>query len=155
MADAKIEIKVGAVSFSGEGEGKWLSEQLDKVIEKLPQLANVAPFEPDNGGGSDAGGSSGSTKVKPQGNLAAFLKAKKATTNQVKKFLAAATWLQAAGKDRLTTMEVTKALSDAKQGSLTNPSQCLAHNVSQGFCEKDGKRLFFVTPEGNAELESK
>jgi hypothetical protein len=32
MADAKIEIKVGSVSFSGEGDGKWLSEQLDKVI---------------------------------------------------------------------------------------------------------------------------
>jgi hypothetical protein len=52
MANAKIEIKVGAVSFSGEG--RWLSEQLDKVIEKLPELASIAPAETrdeGNGGG--------------------------------------------------------------------------------------------------------
>ena len=36
MAEAKIEIKVGAVSFSGEGDGQWLSDQLDKVLEKIP-----------------------------------------------------------------------------------------------------------------------
>jgi hypothetical protein len=29
MSEAKIEIKVGEASFSGEGTEKWLSEQLD------------------------------------------------------------------------------------------------------------------------------
>ena len=45
MADAKIDIKVGAVSFSAEGTEKWLSGELDKVLERAPELANIAPSE--------------------------------------------------------------------------------------------------------------
>lgn len=43
MADAKIELKVGAVSFSGEGSEKWLSDELEKVLKKIPELTEVAP----------------------------------------------------------------------------------------------------------------
>lgn len=159
MADAKIDIKVGAVSFSAEGSEKWLSGELDKVLEKAPELANIVPAQ---NGGAGAGGSghgddrsntgSGASK-KPKGTLAGFLKERRATSNQVRKFLATATWLQEHdGKERLTTKEVTNALSDAKQTALTNPSQCLAHNVKQGFCQKDGKKQFYVTPEGIEDL---
>jgi hypothetical protein len=42
MAEAKIEIKVGAVSFSGEGESKWLAEQLDKILTCVPQLSKTS-----------------------------------------------------------------------------------------------------------------
>ena len=155
MADAKIEIKIGAVSFSAEGTEKWLSGELDKVLEKAPELANIVPTR--NGGngagGSSEGGAAPSaapgTGKKLKGTLAGFLKERRATTNQVRKFLATATWLQEHdGKERLTTKETTNALSDAKQTALTNPSQCLAHNVKQGFCQKDGKKQFYVTPEG-------
>jgi len=159
MADAKIDIKVGAVSFSAEGTEKWLSGELDKVLEKAPELANIAPSERSgNGAGASSNGAeptrtgSGAGK-KLKGTLAGFLKERRATTNQVRKFLATATWLQEHdGKERLTTKEITNALSDAKQTALTNPSQCLAHNVKQGFCQKDGKKQFYVTPEGLEDL---
>jgi hypothetical protein len=156
MADAKIDIKVGAVSFSAEGTEKWLSGELDKVLEKVPELANIVPSQNgSNGliktGNATGGGTPGSRKL--AGTLAGFLKERRATTNQVRKFLATATWLQDHdGKERLTTKEITNALSDAKQTGLTNPSQCLVHNVRQGFCQKDGKKQFYVTPEGIADL---
>ncbi|MFZ0959574.1 MAG: hypothetical protein WAO35_01615 [Terriglobia bacterium] len=155
MGDARIEIKVGAVSFSGEGEGKWLSEQLDKVLEKIPELANVVPARPDaereDGTREDAG--KPPTTRKLAGTLASFLREKKAATNQVRKFLATAVWLHDHGnQENLTTKDVTKALSVSKQGSLTNASNCLANNVSKGFCDKAGKKQFYVTDEGRASL---
>lgn len=159
MADARIDIKVGAVSFSAEGTEKWLSGELDKVLEKAPRLANIVPTQigGSSGGASDRGRESSdagpSTRGKVKGTLAGFLKESRATTNQVRKFLATATWLQENdNKERLTTKDVTKALSDAKQVALTNASQCLAQNVKQGFCQKDGKKQFYVTPEGKEDL---
>lgn len=159
MADAKIDMKVGPVSFSAEGSEKWLSGELDKVLEKAPELANTVPTQTGGNdvGVSERGGESSDTgsgtRKKPKGTLAGFLKEHRATTNQVRKFLATATWLQQHDdKERLTTKEITKALSDAKQTALTNPSQCLAHNVKQGFCQRDGKKQFYVTPEGIEDL---
>jgi hypothetical protein len=156
MAEAKIEIKVGAVTFSGEGEGKWLSEQLDKVLEKIPELANVSP----SGGSGDignAGGGSGTSHTGSSaagGTLANFLKSKNATTNQRLKFLASAIWVtDAKKKDQLTTNDVTQALTDAKQVPLSNPSQSLNDNIKQGYCHKTGKQ-FYVTDEGRTALGS-
>jgi hypothetical protein len=149
MAEAKIEIKVGAVSFSGEGEGKWLSEQLDKVLEKIPELARVAPIIGENGGeGSDGKG----TPPKAKGTLASFLNSKNAKSSKTRKFLATALWLHdSTSKPRLSTTEVTKALSNNSQGSVGNASQCLNLNTKQGFCAKDGKQ-FYVTDEGRGEI---
>src|SRR6266403_6229306 len=96
MAEAKIEIKVGGVSFSGEGTEKWLSEQLDKLIEKIPQLSKVPVPKHDDTGGTSTGAGTGAgaaTSQKITGTLAAFSNAKSATTNQVRKFLAASIWL--------------------------------------------------------------
>jgi hypothetical protein len=159
MAEAKIEIKVGAVSFLAEGTEKWLSSELDKVLEKAPELASTVPTESGgNGAGvSDRGGESSDmgsgARDKLKGTLAAFLKEHRATTNQVRKFLATATWLQQSeNKGRLTTQEITNALSGARQTALTNPSQCVAQNVKQGFCQRDGKKQFYVTPEGFEDL---
>ena len=41
MSDTKISIKVGHVEFSGEGNEKWLSEQLDKILVKVPELLRI------------------------------------------------------------------------------------------------------------------
>ena len=149
MGEAKIEIKVGAVSFSGEGDGKWLSEQLDKLLEKIPELAKVqSPQRENEGGETDLP----ATKTKAAGTLASFLKAKKAASNQVRKFLATAVWLHdTQNTDRLTTGDVSKALKQNSQGKLTNASDCLNQNVKGGPCEKDGKH-FFVTEDGRAKL---
>jgi hypothetical protein len=150
MGDARIEVKVGAFSFSGEGTEKWLSGELEKLLVKIPELVDVAP-----GSGSDddagVGGGGAKKKAKP-GTLSAFLREKNATGNQVKKFLATAVWLHdSTGSDRITTAEVRKALKTGNQGKLTNPAGCLNQNVGKGHAEKDGGS-FFVTEPGRTSL---
>lgn len=158
MADAKLEIKVGTVSFTGEGPGDWLAKQLDKVLAKLPELTAIQeketePNDNDAENGDDAPVQKSKTKKGKKVPLATFLKDKKATTNFVRKFLATALWLHdVEGKDKLTTADVTKALSDHKQGSLGNASQKLADNAGKGHIEREGKKLFYVTDEGRTEL---
>jgi hypothetical protein len=151
MADAKIEIKVGGFTFTGEGTEKWLSGELDKLLTKLPELVEAAPAEPAGGKNGDEPGKK-RPKLGKLGTLAQFLRDKSATDNQIKKFLAAAVWLHdTMGKDRLTTGEVKKALRDARQPKLTNPSDALNQNVGKGHAEKEGKS-FFVTDPGRTSL---
>jgi hypothetical protein len=147
MGEAKIDVRVGEVSFSGEGEGKWVAEQFDKMLKHLPDLVAVAPVQAEAGAPSSAPGAG-----KAKATLASFLASTNSKTNQVRRFLATALWLQNSGKTHLTTAEVSKALSDNHQNRLTNPSQCLAENVKQGFCEKSGKKEFYVTDEGRDEI---
>jgi len=156
MSDAKIEIKVGEVSFSGEGTEKWLSEQLDKLIEKIPQLSKIHPQKHSETGGTGTGAGTGAGAAAGQkitGTLAAFLKAKNATSNQVRKFLAAAVWLHDhENRELVNTADVAVALSDARQKELTNPANCLNQNVSKGFCSKKTKNQFFVTEDGRNDI---
>lgn len=149
MADAKIEVKVGAVSFTGEGTESWLSTELEKFIKHVPDLAKVAPAPPADGGGK---GAVDHGQVKKTGTLAAYLTSKNASSNQTRKFLTTALFLQDGGHEHLTTSVVTKTLEDKKQGKLTNASQCLSDNVSAGFCEKKGNKEFYVTEEGKTEI---
>jgi hypothetical protein len=157
MADAKLEIKVGSVSFSGEGSEAWLAEQLDKWLETLPSLhEQSADNNRDDDAldeGDDAGEGTGIENKGRGDSLAAYLKNTKSTGNQARKFLATAAWLESNGKDRVTTGDVTKALSDHKQGKLTNASQCLANNVTAGKIVKDGKRQFYVSEDGSKDLK--
>ncbi|MBS0154490.1 MAG: hypothetical protein JSS38_07840 [Nitrospira sp.] len=83
--------------------------------------------------------------------LRAFLEEKGATKNQVKKFLATAVWLEAKGKNRMQTGDVSKALREASQPRLSNAAQCLNQNAKKGYCEKDGGQ-FFVTDDGKHSL---
>lgn len=154
MTEAKLEIKVGNVSFSGEGQGEWLSKQLDKVLAKLSELADAGTVEPDdsNGGAvSNAGGTHSPSAKKT--TLAAFLKDKNAASNQSRKFLATAAWLHDnENKTRLTTADVTRALTNSNQTRLANASKELGRNNAKGFIEKDGKSQFYVTDDGRVEL---
>lgn len=156
MADAKIEIKVGSLVFSGEGPDTWLSQQLDKILGKASELAQLGDGDTDAGGAGSAAIPPTKTHPpgKPLGTLAAFLKAKNATTNQTRKFLATALWLHdSENNSRVSTSDVNKALNSHNQGRLGNPSQCLSNNVKSGSVVKDGAKQFYVTPEGRAELE--
>ena len=60
MADAKLQVTAGSVSFAGEGTEDWLSKQLDKVLEKLPELRELqgsdSDTEGDGSGESEEGG---------------------------------------------------------------------------------------------------
>jgi hypothetical protein len=155
VADARLEIKAGAVSITGEGTEKWLAEQLDKVLAKLPELAELAGTDKADAGSGGEGQDPAAVKKAPVKipPLATYLKDKKATTNQSRKFLATAAWLQLGGVHRLATGDVTKALSTHNQGKLTNPSQCLNNNATSGNIVKDGKKQFYVAAEGFGELD--
>jgi hypothetical protein len=156
MADSKLEIKIGSITFSGEGTGDWVSKQLDKVLAKIPELVALAPPEglrsESNNGGSPRP-TSGVPHGQASGSLATFLKTANTNNSQTGKFLATAMWLHdAERKDRLTTKDVTEALSKHKQGKLTNPSNCLAENAKRGYCIREG-RQFYVSNEGRDSLK--
>jgi len=150
MSEAKIEIKIGQIEFSGNGQQEWVAKQLDKILAKAEDLITLAP-PPEQPAGDN--------KHKPmkkdlsiaEKTLPSFLSEKNATKSQIKKFLATAVWLEAKGEKRLSTGDITRALKDSNQSRLGNPSDCLNKNVSKGFCEKDG-REFFVTQEGKKSL---
>jgi hypothetical protein len=155
VADSKLEIKVGAITFSGEGNGDWLSKQLDKVLARIPELL-AAPSDIAQNSGS--GGAhqpiiGGAQHTQASGTLATFLKTANANDSQTRKFLATALWLHdAEDKNRLTTSDVSGALSKHKQGKLTNASNCLAENAKRGYCVREGKQ-FYVTNEGRESLK--
>lgn len=156
MAEAKIEIKIGEICFSGEGDSAWLSDQLDKILDRAEELAALAPGL---NGADQAAAPSGSHEpadlsghneiaAKP---LAVWLREKNAETSQPIKFLATAIWLEAKGQNRLRTKDITSALSNANQKRLSNAADCLIKNVKKGFCEKEGSQ-FYVTEEGKRSL---
>jgi hypothetical protein len=151
MSEAKIEIKIGQIQFSGEGDQDWLAKQFDKIIAQAEKLIHLAPQAEEYQGdrGED-------TPMKPDSGIAkktlpAFLREKAATKNQVKKFLATAVWLEAKGQKRVRTKDVASAIKGANQSQLGNPAECLRQNVNKGHCEKDGKQ-FYVTDEGKKSL---
>lgn len=153
MADSKIKISIGTITFQAEGGQQWVGEQLDKLFSNAKELASVAPAPTSR---DVADENSDHTPIKSDANIAAkplasFLKDKNATSKQVLKFLATAVWLESKGNNRLSTSDITQALRDANQNKLNNAADCLNQNVKKGFCEKEGTQ-FFVTMEGKESL---
>ena len=147
MPDTKIEVSIGSLKFSGEGNEEWLEKQLDKILEIAPSLSST----------NLAVGASGSNQATQQGgaefttSLSKHIAACGGASNQVKRFLSTADWLRRRGLTQITTAAVSKALSDNQQKRLSNPADCLNKNVAKGFCEKKGDG-FFITPDGLQDL---
>ncbi|OEY65997.1 hypothetical protein [Marinobacter sp. X15-166B] len=155
MSEAKIEIKIGEIIFSGEGDQNWLSEQLDKIMDKAEDLVALAPSkvpqQPQvNEASHQPADLSDHTEIASQ-TLPSWLRSNNADTVQNTKFLATAIWIEAKGQKRLQTKDVTSALSNANQKRLRNASECLNQNVKKGYCEKEGNQ-FYVTEEGKRSL---
>lgn len=153
MSEGKIEITIGDISFVGEGEQNWVGEQLDKILEKAPELTKIIPkrkkaIKTDTAPEPQAEGDNAEIAQK---TLPTFLGEANAKSNQVIKFLATAVWLHAKGRKRLKTGDVTSALGNANQTRLANPSTCLSSNIKKGFIERNGNE-FFVTDDGKASL---
>lgn len=149
MSTTKIDVSVGAVSFSGEGDQAWLAEQLDKVLKAAPELAR-APAKP-AGAAPAAPGPVITDHSQFATSLSAYIKEKGGETNQVDRFLITADWLRRRGTTNLATAAVSKALTDNHQKRLANPADCLNKNVSKGLCEKT-ETGFYITPEGLKKL---
>ena len=151
MANGKIEFALGSLTFSSEGEEKWVAAQLDKVLAAAPGLQTAPTKAVATGGSAEhraaTSGSSGSFTTP----LGKYIKEKGGDTKQVERFLATSDWLRRRGTGELTTASVTKALSSNHQKGLGNPADCLNKNISKGFCEKKDNG-FFITPDGLAHL---
>lgn len=156
MGEARIQVKVGAIEFTGEGEQDWVATQLDKILDRSEQLVTFATREPESAAvaNSDQGPvhqPMSADAIIAAKTLPTFLSEKNASKSQVRKFLATAIWLESKGQKRLTTSDVSRALKDSNQSKIGNAADCLNKNVAKGFCEKDGKQ-FFVTQEGRNSL---
>lgn len=151
MTEAKIDIKIGEIQFSGQGDQDWVAKQLDKILTQAEKLIQSAPTRSTDEEIDTDKKPMGTDRAIAKMTLPAFLKEKNATSNQIRKFLATAVWLEAKGQNRIQTKDITTALKTSNQSSLTNAAECLNKNVSKGHCEKDGKQ-FFVTEEGKKSL---
>src|SRR5262245_25000208 len=129
MADAKIEVRVGEVSFVGEGEADWLSHQLDKILDAAPRLAHIVPATQTSNSRAVSERYPGAGGGAFTDTLASYIKAKDAESNQVRRFLVVADWLRRRGATELATAAVSKALKDNQQKRLGNPADCLNQNV--------------------------
>ena len=138
----KVEIKIGGLSFSAEGDQAWLSDQLAKVIEAASKIPAANLEQSKNISTDDR------QKLATKSSLSAYLKTKSAEKNQVARFLATAAWLFRRGQTELTTRAISKALTDHHQKKLTNPADCLNQNCGKGYCEKTEGNTFYITPEG-------
>lgn len=143
----KVEIKVGNLSFSAEGDQEWLAEQLRKVIAAAAPA--IAKEESIAARGKSVDPERSSSSV---GTLASYIKAKNGTSNQVQRFLATAGWLHRRGATDLTTAEIVAALLAHRQKALINPPDALNKNCTKGYCEKT-KDGFFITPDGWSALD--
>ena len=113
MADARLEVELGALKFVGEGSEKWVEQQWAKVAEFAQRTPVASIKEVKSSLASHS--AEQPRKNKPSGSLAIFLKEKAVGNNQVKRFLATAVWLSDAGLKTLKTSDVSKALVDAHQ----------------------------------------
>lgn len=161
---AKLKVKLGSVEIDFEGDSDFLRTEVMPTIAQVLSIAKdnptiIGPTEKDEVHASpetstkallrnDGTGSSG------VGSLASFIKDRKADSNQVKRFLATARWLQLRGTAEPSSSDVAKALRDNHQARLTNPADCLNKNVAHGFCEKTSNG-FFITSEGLAALDAR
>ena len=104
MADAKIQLNIGDIQFSGEGDSKWLDVQVEKILKLAGGEQKASPRQTSKG----AGGSSAKMGSVNQ-TLPAFLREKNATTNQTRKFLATGIWIHdVKQKPRLKPGDVAK-----------------------------------------------
>ncbi|QEC66352.1 hypothetical protein FRZ67_03175 [Panacibacter ginsenosidivorans] len=69
MSDSKIQVKVGIVEFSGEGNQDWLAKQLDKILDKVPELLKIEVGDSTNKDNQNKGGGSGSSNVGGAGTI--------------------------------------------------------------------------------------
>jgi hypothetical protein len=146
MTNGKIEVNVGGLAFSAEGEQAWLAEQLDKILKAAPDVvaAQAMKEKPDSKHAVHETTKSDGTFTE---TLASHIRGKKGDDNQVQRFLATADWLRRRGEKTLTTRAVSTALKAHHQKKLSNPADALNQNVAKGYCEKaDGG--FFITPDG-------
>ena len=169
MAESKIDFSFDNLHFSCEGDKDWVEAQLNKILNRIPDLNKKAPgikkavagltqitLAPSAKTLKPVKGKRGRkpkvvveiVQEEPGGDpLYEFLKEKKADKNQVKKFLATAVYLHSQGLEKFSTPLISKTLKSTGIEPLLNASDCLNKNEKKGFCIKDEKE-FILTDLG-------
>ena len=148
MSDSKIQVKVGIVEFSGEGNQDWLAKQLDKILDKVPELLKIEVGDPANknnqnnntgGGGSGSGSSVGSGTISGLSvlNIAGKLNSKSGSDVAI----AAAAYLHfVEGKSVFSRDDLSSAMKKAtglyKGSMLANLTGTLAQLEKNGTFNK-------------------
>jgi hypothetical protein len=146
VADAHLQVEVGKIKFTAEGSPDWVDRKYEEFLRHMSDLQRQ--LHPADEVPPERASLSGEHANVP---LAIFLKQKGVGSSQNNRFLAAAVWLKLKGQNIIKTGEVVKALADAQQQRMGNPSDILNQNVKKGFCVKSGDG-FYVTPEGEQSL---
>lgn len=138
----KVELKIGEMSFSGEGDQEWLDNQISKLLDAATsdQIRDVIST------GTIASEERQSEPTRSE-SLPTYLRNRGGERSQVMRFLATAAWIHRRGGTTLTTGLIGKTLRENHQKKLGNPSDCLNKNVSKGYCEKTAEG-FFITADG-------
>jgi hypothetical protein len=165
MAESKIEFSYNNLHFNCEGDKDWVENQLNQILNRIPELNKHAPKSEKAELVKAAPAQEVTIKVKgTRGRkpkavvepveqesagdpLYEFLKEKKADKNQVKKFLATAVYLHSQGLEKFSTPLISKTLKNRGIEKLLNASDCLNKNEKKGFCIKDDKE-FILTELG-------
>ncbi len=175
MSQSKIEFRLGAIHFIGEGDREWVTKQLDKIISRAPSLLRVASGTEEEMTDSSPVVAQAKRGRKPSAHVAkskkiiatpavsaakssvsakdlsSFIKSRNAGSNQRMKFLATAGWLASKGKKSFVTRDISKAIKAARLPELINPSQYLGQNLKQGYFKKSGKE-FVLSSKGISAL---
>ena len=148
MADAHIEIAVGELKLVATGSENWVDSKYDSFFAQIKELKESA-LQSNN---SNQQKERSKPNFIPTGSLAIFLKERNVGPSQNNRFLATAIWLKHNGQPEPKTTDVVRALAEAQQQRLGNPSDVLNKLVRKGHCVKSGAG-FYVTPEGEESLK--
>lgn len=140
MSDSKIQIKVGIVEFSGEGNQDWLADQLDKILAKVPELLKIEMAAPQTNnlpnGAANLNGGGGQTIQLSMTNVAAKLGSK---SGQDLATAAGAYLCLVKGKSTFTRNEILAAMKDAtgyyKKSFGSNLTNVLGGLIKTTFTE--------------------
>ena len=140
-----IRVEFGGVTVTFKGSENFMERELPKLVTDLAnRVAGISDAAPP---AASAGGQDQEAAI----GLPEFIRRQSEET-QVRRFLAAAAWLQANQTQHLTSGSVVKALQEFRQTGVGNASDCLNANITKGFCERRKDKTFFVTPAGLNEV---
>jgi len=140
MSDSKIQVKVGIVEFSGEGNQDWLAKQLDKILDKVPELLKieVGDLKNENVAGNDGHSKGGKTF---SGLSVLNIAGKLSSKSGADVVIAAAAYLHfVKGKTIFSREELSSTMKDAtgiyKNSMLANLTTTLAQLEKNGTFNK-------------------
>lgn len=156
MSDSKIQVKVGIVEFSGEGNQDWLAKQLDKILDKIPELLKIEVGDSTNknsqNNNSGSGRSSGGGTISGLSvlNIAGKLSNKSGSDLVI---IAAAFLHFVEGKTSFTRDDISSAMKKAtgvyKDNYLSNLTKYLTQLEKNSTLLKSGTTYSLSTSKAN------